>query len=241
MACEHEWELVQPLDILAVGAHPDDVEIGAAGSLLKAAKAGMRVGIVDLTQAELSSNGTVQRRREEADAAARLLGLSLRSNLGLPDRGLEAAREVAHRLLVDLIRQTRPKVVLAPYWQDRHPDHETASRLVREAAFSAGVHKFQGDHKLPAYRPERLYYYFINTMAQPSFVVDISDIYQEKMEILRCYQSQFMREEGSVTTPLNNGYLENVEARERLFGQQVGVARAEGFVNPLPMIVQSLV
>ncbi|WP_126427244.1 bacillithiol biosynthesis deacetylase BshB1 [Brevibacillus marinus] len=241
MARAASREAVKPLDILAFGAHPDDVEIGAAGSLLRAAKAGLQVGIADLTEAELSSNGTVERRREEAQAAARLLGLAFRTNFGLPDRGLEAVREVAHAMLVDLIRQTRPKVVLAPYWQDRHPDHESVSRLVREAVFSAGVHKFQGQRQLPAYRPQRLYYYFINTTAPPSFVVDISDIYQEKMDVLRCYQSQFTREEGSVATPLNNGYLEHVEARERLFGQQVGVACAEGFVSAVPLTLRSLV
>ncbi|UFJ43270.1 bacillithiol biosynthesis deacetylase BshB1 [Brevibacillus humidisoli] len=229
------------LDILAFGAHPDDVEIGAAGVLLRARKEGKQVGIADLTYAELSSNGTVERRQEEAAAASRLLGLALRTNFGLPDRGLESSRQLAHDLIVDLIRQTRPKVVLAPYWQDRHPDHESVSRLVREAVFSAGVHKYRGQQELPAYRPEHVYYYFINTTTAPSFIVDISDIYIEKTEVLRCYKSQFEREDGSVSTPLNNGYLEQVEARERLFGQQAGVSYAEGFVSMVPLALRSLI
>jgi bacillithiol biosynthesis deacetylase BshB1 len=228
------------LDILAIGAHPDDVEIGAAGSLLIAAKQGKRVGIVDLTYAELSSNGTVERRQAEAAAADKLLGVSVRHNFGLPDRGLEPVREEAIRRVVDVIREHRPRVVLAPYWQDRHPDHESVSRIVREAVFSAGIHKFAGYRPLPAYRPRQLLYYFINNSVTPHLVVDITEVFEQKMAVLRCYRSQFEREEGSVATPLNNGYLEMVEYRERLFGQQAGVAYAEGFVCASPHVLASL-
>ncbi|NGQ94540.1 bacillithiol biosynthesis deacetylase BshB1 [Brevibacillus sp. SYP-B805] len=231
---------MERLDILAIGAHPDDVEIGAAGSLLKAARAGKRVGILDLTLAELSSNGTVERRQKEAEAASQLLGLAARYNFGLPDRGLEAVREEAIRQIVDLIRVTKPVLVLAPYWQDRHPDHESASRIVREAVFNAGIHKYAAHRSLPAYRPDRLCYYFINTPATPGFLVDISTLYEEKMNVLRCYRSQFEREESSVMTPLNNGYLEMVAYRERLFGQQAGVLYAEGFVSASPLLCDSL-
>lgn len=228
------------LDILAIGAHPDDVEIGAAGSLLIAAKQGKRVGILDLTRAELSSNGTVERRQQEAAEADRLMCVSTRYNFGLPDRGLEPVREEAIRRVVDLIRMTRPSIVLAPYWQDRHPDHESVSRIVREAVFSAGIHKFTGYETCPAYRPGQLLYYFINTTVTPTVAVDVSDVYAEKMAVLRCYRSQFEREDGSVSTPLNNGYLEMVEYRERLFGQQAGVTYAEGFVSAAPYVLASL-
>ncbi|MBO8162971.1 MAG: bacillithiol biosynthesis deacetylase BshB1 [Brevibacillus sp.] len=231
---------VGSLDILAFGAHPDDVEIGAAGTLILASRQGRRVGIADLTCAELSSNGTVERRQEEAAAASRLLGLKARFNLGLPDRGLQFVHKQAHDMIVELIRKTRPQIVLAPYWQDRHPDHESVSRLVKEAVFTAGIGRYRTEALLPAHRPARLYYYFINSTAAPTFVVDISDVYIEKMEVLRCYKSQFEREEGSVSTPLNNGYLENVAAREQLFGQQVGVAHAEGFVSAVPLSLPSL-
>lgn len=228
------------LDILAIGAHPDDVEIGAAGSLLLAAKQGQRVGILDLTCAELSSNGTVERRQEEATAADKLMGVAARYNFGLPDRGLEAMRESAISRVVDLIRQTRPRIVLAPYHQDRHPDHESVSRIVREAVFSAGIRKYQPDEAFPAYRPEQLLHYFINSTVTPQVVVDITSVYQEKMEVLRCYRSQFELEEGSVATPLTNGYLESVEYRERLFGQQAGVLYAEGFVSAAPYVLTNL-
>ncbi|CAJ1002812.1 MULTISPECIES: bacillithiol biosynthesis deacetylase BshB1 [Brevibacillus] len=226
------------LDILAIGAHPDDVEIGAAGSLLLAVKQGKRVGILDLTYAELSSNGTVERRQAEAAEADKRLGIAVRYNFGLPDRGLERVRDEAISRVVDLIRQTRPSVVLAPYWQDRHPDHESVSRIVREAVFSAGIRLYK--QSLPAYRPSQLLYYFINTTVTPNVVVDVTPVYEQKMEVLRAYRSQFEKEEGSVATPLNNGYLELVEYRERLFGQQAGVKYAEGFVSAAPYVLTSL-
>lgn len=228
------------LDILAIGAHPDDVEIGASGSLLLAAKQGKRVGILDLTYAELSSNGNVERRQQEAAAADKLLGVVERFNFGLPDRGLEAVKEEAIRKVVELIRTTRPQIVLAPYHQDRHPDHESVSRIVREAVFSAGIRKYLEDQTPPAYRPTQLLYYFINSTVTPQVVVDVTSVYSEKMEVLRCYRSQFELEEGSVTTPLTNGYLEMVEYRERLFGQQAGVTYAEGFMSATPYVLANL-
>ncbi|GED30819.1 bacillithiol biosynthesis deacetylase BshB1 [Brevibacillus centrosporus] len=228
------------LDILAIGAHPDDVEIGASGSLLLAAKQGKRVGILDLTYAELSSNGNVERRQQEAAAADKLLGVVERYNFGLPDRGLEAVKEEAIRKVVELIRTTRPQIVLAPYHQDRHPDHESVSRIVREAVFSAGIRKYLADQTPPAYRPSQLMYYFINSTVTPQVVVDVTSVYSEKMEVLRCYRSQFELEEGSVTTPLTNGYLEMVEYRERLFGQQAGVTYAEGFMSATPYVLANL-
>lgn len=231
---------MQQLDILAIGAHPDDVEIGAAGALIKAAKAGKRVGMLDLTYAELSSNGTVERRQEEADAASKALGLTVRYNFGLPDRGLELVRDEAIARVVQLIRQTRPSIVMAPYWQDRHPDHESVSRIVKEAVFNAGIRKYGGEHPEPAFRPTQLIYYFINTTTTPGFVVDVSDVYEEKKNVLRCYRSQFEVESESVSTPLNNGYIELVEYRERLFGQQSGVRYAEGFVSATPFVLAGL-
>ncbi|EJL26716.1 bacillithiol biosynthesis deacetylase BshB1 [Brevibacillus sp. BC25] len=228
------------LDILAIGAHPDDVEIGAAGSLILAAKQGKRVGILDLTYAELSSNGTVERRQQEAATADQVMGVAARYNFGLPDRGLEAVRESAIERVVKLIRKTRPAIVLAPYYADRHPDHESVSRIVREAVFNAGIRKYLPEPSLPAYRPSQFLYYFINSTVTPQVVVDITAVYPQKMEALRCYRSQFELEEGSVQTPLTNGYLESVEYRERLFGQQAGVAYAEGFVSAAPYVLKSL-
>jgi bacillithiol biosynthesis deacetylase BshB1 len=182
----------------------------------------------------------VERRQEEAAAANRLLGVAARYNFGLPDRGLEQVRDSAISQIVALIRTTRPRIVLAPYFQDRHPDHESVSRIVREAVFSAGIRKYQAQEGIAAYRPEQFLYYFINSTVTPQVVVDVTSVYPEKMEVLRCYRSQFELEEGSVATPLTNGYLEMVEYRERLFGQQAGVPYAEGFVGAAPYVLSSL-
>ncbi|MET3289480.1 UNVERIFIED_CONTAM: bacillithiol biosynthesis deacetylase BshB1 [Brevibacillus sp. OAP136] len=143
---------MKQLDILAIGAHPDDVEIGAGASLYKAAIKGCKTGILDLTFAELSSNGTAERRQQEAAQASQLLQLTERYNFGFPDRGLESIRDEAIKWIVDLIRSTRPKLVLAPYGQDRHPDHESVSRIVKEAVFNAGIHRYRGNEDLAGFR-----------------------------------------------------------------------------------------
>jgi bacillithiol biosynthesis deacetylase BshB1 len=200
----------------------------------------LQTGILDLTLAELSSNGTVWRRQEEAAQASQLLSLAQRYNYGFPDRGLEAVREEAMKRIVDLIRSTRPQMVMAPYWQDRHPDHESVSRIVKEAVFNAGIHRFRGNEDLPGYRPSKLYFYLINSTAAPQFVVDVSDVYEQKLAVLRSYRSQFEQEENSVPTPLNNGYIEMVEYRERLFGQQSAVKYGEGFINGGPLLISEL-
>ncbi|WP_232696376.1 bacillithiol biosynthesis deacetylase BshB1 [Brevibacillus daliensis] len=234
-----EYRNEHQIDILAIGAHPDDVEIGASGALLLAAKQGKRTGILDLTLAELSSNGTVETRQQEAAVAAQRLGLYARYQHNIPDRGLETHREAAIAKVVEMIRLTRPQIVLAPYWEDRHPDHGSISHIVKEAVFSAGIRKYASEQHLEAYRPSHFYYYFINSTAKPDFVINISDVFQEKIEVLRAYSSQFEKLEGSVSTPLTNGYLESVEYRERLFGQQTNVEFAEGYKTSSPLVLSS--
>src|SRR5690606_23509317 len=136
-----------PVDLLAFGAHPDDVEIGAGGILAKHAQAGRRTVICDLTEAELSSNGTVEIRREEARRAGEILGLASRINLGFPDRGLGGREQI--EAMARVIRRLRPRVVLAPYPKDRHPDHVAAGRMVKEAVFDAGIRKLDLGEGLP--------------------------------------------------------------------------------------------
>ncbi|WCN36680.1 bacillithiol biosynthesis deacetylase BshB1 [Aneurinibacillus uraniidurans] len=230
----------EPLHALAFGAHPDDVEIGAGGLLHKWAKEGKKVGICDLTYAELSSNGTPERRQQEAAEAARTLGLHVRLTLGLPDRGLalvpEQIRAIAH-----VIRLYRPRVVLSPYWEDRHPDHGMCSMLVREAIFNARIRKYETNESvsLPTHKVEHDLAYFINGQTEPQFLLDISEEMEAKMSALGAYRSQFEMEEGSVATPLTTGYLERVRAREYGFGQNVGVAYAEGYVSRTPLLLPS--
>lgn len=225
------------LDILAFGAHPDDVEIGAAGTLIKHKNKGKRIGICDLTYAELSSNGTVEIRQQEAKKASEIMGLHVRENLGFPDRGLSVCDSFIKRM-VDVIRRYRPAVVLAPYWEDRHPDHEHASRMVREAVFSAGIRRYEGGEDLPHHYVNDVYYYFINRHVRPRFTVDVSGVYEQKTAALSAYQSQFKMSGTEVQkTVLNQGYLEVVEARDRQFGQEHGCEYAEGFVSEKPFAV----
>jgi len=224
------------LDILAFGAHPDDVEIGMAGTLAKYIKKGFQAGICDLTLAELSSNGTVEIRQDEARKAADIIGIQVRINLQLPDRGLFSKEDYIKKV-VTVIRQYRPKVVFAPYWVDRHPDHGRCAQLVEEAVFSAGIHRFIDEQRLPSHRVSSMFYYMINGFHRPDFVIDISETMEVKLESLRAYKSQFIKTEGTVETPLSNGYIETVESRERLFGKEVGVAYAEGFITKKPLLL----
>lgn len=227
--------MVETLDLLAFGAHPDDVEIGMGGTIAVHTQKGFRVGIVDLTAAELSSNGSVPLRKEEAAKAGEILKLTRRDNLGFPDRGLYLD-ENKIATLVDIIRRYRPKVVFAPYSKDRHPDHGHCGRLVEEAVFSAGIHKYKGKEAFPAHKTAALYFYFINGFHKPDVVLDITAVQPQKMRALAAYESQFEQGEG-VETPLTTGYLETVESRDRLFGKESGVLFAEGFKAKRPPVV----
>jgi bacillithiol biosynthesis deacetylase BshB1 len=165
---------VAPVDLLALGPHPDDIEIGLGGIVAMHAAFGHRVGLCDLTAGEMGSNGTVEGRLAEAEAARAVLGAAWRVNLRLPDRALGS--DLAHvRAVASLVRAARPHVVAAPYWADRHPDHVSASQLITEAVFSAGLRRYPADGD--AWKVRRLCYYFINDSATPSFVVDVSAQY----------------------------------------------------------------
>ncbi|WP_409254349.1 bacillithiol biosynthesis deacetylase BshB1 [Bacillus sp. SCS-153A] len=224
------------VDILAIGAHSDDVEIGMGGTLAKYAGEGKKIVICDLTRAEMSSNGTPDLREREAEDAASILGVQERRNVGLPDRGLYITKEYIDEI-VRVIRFYKPKVVFAPYEIDRHPDHGNASALVKEAFFSAGIRKYGEDSLGKAHKPSALYFYMINGFHNPDFVIDINDYIKTKLKSLQAYQSQFIRSEGRVSTPLTEGYLESVEARERMMGKTAGLVFAEGFLAHQTLIV----
>lgn len=242
------------LDVLAFGPHPDDAEIGVAGTLARHAAEGLAVGIADLTRGELSSNGTIEERLEESLQAARILGVVLRENLELPDGGLGGllapggtasaapggtAPADLMRPIIEAIRRHRPRTVCVPYWQDRHPDHVAASRLLTEAAYRAGLSKWRADGD--PFRPERVVYYFIHQSSQPSFVIDISSHFERKLEALRAHRSQFEQTADGAATPINDRrYLQGVEARDRYFGSLVGARYAEGFVYQGVLALPSL-
>jgi N-acetylglucosamine malate deacetylase 1 len=226
----------KPLHILAFGAHADDVEIGMGGSIAKLTARGKRIGICDLTDAQLSSNGTIEIRKSEANKAAEILGVTKRLSLAFPDRGLLLQEEFIRKIAF-VIRRYQPQIVFAPYFLDRHPDHGNCARLVEEAVFSAGIRKYHTEDSQAPHKVSNVYFYMINGFHKPDFTIDISDTMEYKIAALRAYKSQFEQTENSVKTPLVNGYIETVEARERLFGQQVGVDFAEGFISKVPILL----
>ncbi|WP_082393714.1 bacillithiol biosynthesis deacetylase BshB1 [Bacillus sp. JCM 19034] len=231
---------MEKLDLLAFGAHPDDIEIGMGGTLAKYADAGVRVGICNLTKAELSSNGTTQLRQEEAALASKKLGVCKRIQLDIRDRGLKYITEQQLSEIVSIIRRYQPDILFAPFEVDRHPDHGECSRIIKEAYFNAGIHRYQCSEKRNAYRPSNLFYYFINGYEHPDFVIDISEYIEIKREALQSYKSQFSMNRQSVHTPLTNDYINTVEAKDQLFGKEVGVKAAEGFKTSKPLIVEQL-
>ncbi|BCB04511.1 bacillithiol biosynthesis deacetylase BshB1 [Bacillus sp. KH172YL63] len=221
-------------DILAFGAHADDVEIGMGGTLAKYASVGKKIVICDLTEAELSSNGSVPLRKEEALKAARVLGAYKRETLDIPDRGIYITDDNIKKV-VNVIRKYKPKAIFAPYEQDRHPDHGNASRLVKEAFFSAGIRKFHSS--IPGHKAENLFFYMINGFHKPDFVVDIEGFMEKKVLSLEAYKSQFAKGTDGVMTPLTDGYIEAVAARERMIGKDAGLRYAEGFFSHQSLIL----
>jgi bacillithiol biosynthesis deacetylase BshB1 len=216
-----------PLDYLVIAPHPDDAELGAGGAILLLQAQGARVGVLDLTDGEPTPHGSPEVRRRETDEATKVLGLAWRDNLGLPNRRLEATLEARARL-AGVLRQARPRVLLAPFWEDAHPDHVAASALVDAARFWAKLTKTD----LPGapHYPERILYYFsvhLRIQPQPSFVLDMSPHLEAKMRAIACYRSQFI--EGRPTTPPT--ILDDLRDRARYWGWAVGAAYGEPFVT----------
>ena len=226
---------ISPVDLLAIGPHPDDIEIGIGGIVAKQAALGHLVGLCDLTAGEMGSNGTVDERLAEAEAARHALGAVWRVNLRLPDRAIGTSPD-HQRAVASLVRSARPKVVAIPYWTDRHPDHVAASHLLTEGVFSAGLRRFTAEGE--AWKPESVCYYFINDMAVPSFVVDVSDHYETKRRALACHVTQFQPSQpGAVATRLTSvRFRQLVESRDAQFGAVAGVAFAEGIVVKQPLV-----
>jgi N-acetylglucosamine malate deacetylase 1 len=225
------------LDVLVFAAHPDDAEIGMGGTIAKYVRAGMTVGIIDLTYAEMSSNGDVETRQREATEASRLLGIQVRDNLGLPDRRLSPIAQQTD-LIVGAIRKYRPRLLFAPYFVDRHPDHIACSRMVEEATFNAKLRKYMPD--LAPWTVDQLYYYFINDAHPPQLLIDVSEVHESKMNALRAYRSQFLpsgSQSDWVETPLTEAYLELIVARDRLLGQPKRYQYAEGFIAKGPVAI----
>lgn len=218
-----------PLDILALAAHRDDVEQTCAGTLLKMAERGYRTGILDLTQGEMGTRGTAEERAREADEAARILKVSWRQALDIPDGRVENSWE--NRLKVArVLREQRPRVLILPYWEGRHPDHYTASILGYEAAFLSGL------AKLPLadtpHRPFKIIYASLYRDVRPTFIVDITDQFETRFASLMAYKSQFTDQEaGSKIFPAQKEIRARIESMARFYGMMGGVTYAEPFVQ----------
>ncbi|HLP56184.1 MAG TPA: bacillithiol biosynthesis deacetylase BshB1 [Fluviicola sp.] len=223
----------QTIDILAFGAHPDDVELSAAGTLLKHKAAGYSIGIVDLTQGELGSRGDIHTRYEEAAAAAEILGLTTRVNLKMPD-GFFTHSEENLRLVIEQIRRFRPKIVLANAFSDRHPDHGKGSKLVSEACFLAGLVKvktFWEAHPQEAYRPQVVYHYIQDRHIEPDFVVDVTPYVDRKFDAIKAYKTQFWDPNSTEPqTPISGEeFFDFLRGRMSGLGRAIGADYAEGF------------
>jgi len=221
------------VDVLAIGAHPDDVELGVGGTLAQLARDGYAVAILDLSQGEMSSRGTPASRAEEAREAARLLGVRYRENAKLPDGGLANTQEM-RVVVAEWIRRFQPTVLLAHMSPDRHPDHRAAHDLTRDAHFVAGLHQIVSD--APPYRPERVYYYhpYFEADFMPSFVMDISKTFDDKCTALRAYASQFHNPEyeGPATPIASEAFWERIETRARYWGGRAGFLLGEPLYSP---------
>lgn len=227
------------IDILAFAAHPDDIELSCSGTIMKAISQGKKVGIVDLTQGELGSRGTIETRYEEAAAASKIMGIDIRVNLRMAD-GFFEINEENKRLIVEQIRKYRPTIVLANAIEDRHPDHGRASKLVSEACFLAGLRRietfYEGEIQ-EAYRPKAVYHYIQDHLIQPDFVVDVTEFVDRKVESIKAYKTQFYDPNSSEPmTPISGAeFFDFIKGRMMQFGRPIGAQYAEGFtVERLP-------
>jgi len=220
------------LDVIAFGAHPDDVEIGCGGTIIKLEALGYTTGVVALTRGEMGTRGSAEIRAREFAAAARVLGVSVHKTLDMPDGRVEPNWENKVKVIRE-IRAHQPRVVFAPYWVARHPDHEAASRIVRESSYLSGLKKL--DTGQEAHRPFKVLFYQSRFEFSPSFVSDISSSHEKKLEAIRCYESQFFSpdktEHGTDETLISRpDFIERIETRDRQYGTYVGVEFGEPFL-----------
>lgn len=234
------------LDILVIAAHPDDAELSCSGTIFASIAQGKKVGVIDLTQGELGTRGTAETRKEEAENAAKVMKLAVRENLGLRD-GFFQNDEIHQLEVIKAIRQYQPEIVLANAIRDRHPDHAKAADLVRTACFLAGLKRIEtvrnGENQ-EAWRPKNIYHFIQSDYIEPDFVVDISPYWEQKVEAIRAYKTQFHVSEESkkgeqtfISTP---EFMNFLEGRAREYGQSIRVKYGEGFTTEKQIGIQSL-
>ena len=232
------------LDVLAIGVHPDDVELGCSGTLLVALSEGKKVGIVDLTRGELGTRGSAEIRKTEAANAAKVLGVQVRENIGLAD-GFFLNDEVHQRKVIMIIRKYQPEIILCNAPEDRHPDHGRSSKLVSDAAFLSGLRKIETEFdgvNQEAWRPKYVFHYLQDRFLQPHFVVDVSDHMDKKIESILSYNTQFYNPDldEPQTYISSPDFMESVKARAMMLGKRIGVKYAEGYVSDKMIGVKSM-
>ena len=229
------------LDILVLAAHPDDAELSCSGIILNQISKGQKVGVVDLTQGELGTRGSVEIRYKEAEKAKQILGVSARENLALRDGFFENNEESIYKL-IKVIRKYQPDIIITNTPQDRHPDHGRSSELTTRAIFLSGLTKIDTDQQ--AWRPNQLYYYIQDKWLKPDIVVDISPFWEKKVASILAYRSQFysddMDHEEPETYISSQSFLKYIEARARETGRFIGVEFAEGLIKGKPIGVNDL-
>lgn len=223
------------LDILAFGVHPDDVELSCGGTLMVEIRNGKKVGVIDLTRGELGTRGTADTRKEEAANAAKILGVHLRENLCMRDGFFKNDEE--HQIqVIKKLRQYQPEIVICNAINDRHPDHGRSSKLISDSCFLAGLMKieteFEGEKQL-AWRPKHVFHYIQDRYYEPDFLFDISDVFEQKLESIKAYTTQFYNPELDepqtyISTP---AYFETIISRHKMFGKRIGVDYAEGYIT----------
>lgn len=235
------------VDILAIGVHPDDVELGCSGTLINEVKNGKKVAIVDLTQGELGTRGTIDTRYEEAANAAMIMGVHARENLKMRDGFFR--NDEAHQLqLISAIRKYQPSVVIGNILKDRHPDHGRAGSLISDSCFLAGLAKIEtaAENGQPQqrWRPSYVLQYMQDWYHEPDFLVDISDVFEQRMQAILAYTTQFHNpngdNEGPQTYISKPGFMDAVIARARMFGKRIGVQYAEGFLTEKKIGIRNL-
>jgi len=226
------------LDLLAFGVHPDDIELSCAGTILVEKINGKKVGIVDLTQGELGTRGTAETRKEESEISARILGVDVRENLEMTD-GFFKNDEENQRKIIKVLRKYRPEIILCNAPDDRHPDHGRSSELVNDAAFLSGLIKIETKDEegisQEAWRPKYVFNYIQDLYFKPDFVIDISAVFDKKVQAIEAFATQFYTAKANDKEPQtyisSPEFLESVINRSKMYGKMIGVRHAEGFLS----------
>ncbi len=235
------------LDILAIGVHPDDVELGCSGTIINEIKRGKKVGIADLTQGELGTRGSIESRYRESANAAMIMGVQVRENLKMRDGFFENNEENKLKLIA-VIRKYQPEIVIGNVLHDRHPDHGRAGNMIADSCFLAGLSKIEtideNGKTQPRWKPSYVLHYIQDWYHEPDLLIDISGVFEQRMKAIEAYTTQFHTRENSgegpqtyISTP---DFLESIIARARMFGKRIGVKYAEGFISEKTIGIHSL-